>query len=81
VPVPKGKFLIFPIMKKTNLTQPPRAPGTRLAHHHTIRPAETRLVPGPAPIAPLRRPSSRRLYADFLALCFYPGMDDHDTAA
>jgi hypothetical protein len=68
-------------MKTTKPTQPPRAPGTRPAQNHTIRPAETHPAPAPAPIAPRRRPSSRRLYADFLALCFYPGMDDHNTAA
>jgi hypothetical protein len=66
-------------MKKTELTQPPRVPGARLAHNRMLRPTDARVAP--APIAPPRRPSSRRLYADFLALCFYPGMDDHDTAA
>ncbi len=68
-------------MKKTKLTQPPRAPGTRIIHNRMLRQTKAGRLPHPAPIAAPERKTSRRLHADFLALCFYPGMDDHNTAA
>ncbi len=60
----EGKIQDFPIMKKTKLTQPPRAPGTRPTHHRLLHPMDARVAPTPAPGSapppPAQQPSPLR---------------------